>query len=298
MPDTLATPGRTRPGDDREVLVRSVRGRVVLVTGASAGIGRAIAERLAAAGATVVGCARDEARLRAAARSVPGMQTLRCDVTSDEDRAALVASVLAEHGHVDVLVNNAGIGWTGLVEQMGTEDVERLYATNVVALIDLTRRVLPGMLARHDGDVVMTSSAAAFVVLPPLTVYSSTKYAVDGFVEGLRREVWTRGVRVHSINPGPVRTEWLARSRGYEPAEGEPTSRFSPGIPAGWVAAAVERSLQRPWPRTASVPRVAGLGRLLAVQPLRSAVDLATGLSAGALGRAGRQPAASRLPPT
>lgn len=274
--------------------MRAVRGRVVLVTGASAGIGRATAERLAAAGATVVGCARDEERLRALAARVPEIDVRSADVTEPGERAALVSSVLADHGRIDALVNNAGIGWQGLVEDMTAEDVERLYATNVVAVVDLTRRVLPGMLARRDGDVVVTSSGAAFVALPPLTVYSSTKYAVDGFVEGLRREVLTRGVRVHSVNPGPVRTEWLARSVGLQPAEGEGERRLSPGVPPEWVAAAIERSLTRPWPRTASVPRLVGLARLLGVQPFRAAVDLATGVSAGTLARRARELAQSR----
>jgi short-subunit dehydrogenase len=267
---------------------------VVLVTGATAGIGRATAERLAAAGATVVGCARDGERLDAVADRGAEVDLRRCDVTVRGEREDLVRSVLADHGRIDALVNNAGIGWQGLVESMRAEDIEQLYATNVVAVADLTRLVLPGMLARRDGDVVVTSSGAAFVALPPLTVYSSTKYAVHGFVEGLRREVLTRGVRVHSVNPGPVRTEWLARSVGYQPAEGEGQHRLSPGVSPARVAAAVERSLTARWSRTESVPRAIGLGRLLAVQPLRTVVDLGTGLSARALARRGRELAESR----
>jgi NAD(P)-dependent dehydrogenase (short-subunit alcohol dehydrogenase family) len=272
----------------------SVQGRVVLVTGATSGIGRAVAARLAAAGAQVVGCARDPGRLAEVAAAEPGWDLRRTDVTDPDQRAELVDGVLADHGRIDVLVNNAGIGWQGLVEDMPADDVEQLYRTNVIAPVDLTRRVLPGMLARGDGDVVFTSSGAAFVALPPLTVYSSTKYAVDGFVEGLRREVWTRGVRVHSVNPGPVRTEWLARSRGAEPDEGEAPP--SPGVPTDWVAAAVHRSVTRPWSRTASVPRVVGLGRLLAVQPLRTVVDVATGVTATRLARGGRALAEDRTP--
>ncbi len=276
--------------------MRTLRGRVVLVTGASAGIGRATTERLVRAGATVVGCGRDEARLAALAAATPGVETQVCDVTDPGDRAALIDGVLARHGRIDVLVNNAGIGWEGLVEDMTGDDVDRLYATNVVALVDLTRRALPGMLARGSGDLVMISSGAAWVAVPPLTVYSSTKYAVDGFVEGLRRELWHRGVLVHSVNPGPVRTEWLARSRGYQPAEGEPESVLSPGVPAAWVAAAVERSLRRPWSRTVAVPRVVGLARLLQVQPLRMVLDVSTGLSAARLAAVGRRVAAARVP--
>ena len=285
-------------GRGRTPAVRSIEGRVVLVTGATAGIGRRTAERLADAGATVVGCARDELRLQEVRTRRRDLDLRHCDVTDRDQRAALVTGVLADHGRIDVLVNNAALGWEGLVEDMSADDVDRLYATNVVAAVDLTRRVLPGMLARRDGDVVMTSSGAAFVSVPPLTVYCSTKYAIDGFVEGLRRELWTRGMRVHSVNPGPVRTEWLARSAGYEPTEADGRHRLSRGVPPEWVAAAVHRSLTRPWSRTVSVPRVIGLGRLLGVQPLRTAVDVTTGMSAGRLARLGQRVAERRAAST
>ena len=91
-----------------------------------------------------------------------GIEPRRCDVTSPaKDRASLVDGVLARHGRIDALVNNAGIGWEGLVEEMESGDVEQLVNTNVTALIDLTRLVLPGMLERGSGHVVMTSSSAA-----------------------------------------------------------------------------------------------------------------------------------------
>jgi len=285
--------------------MRTVDGQVVLVTGVTSGIGRAVAERLAGAGARIAGCARDADRLAAVAAAEPGWDLRRADLTDPAERAALVDGVLADHGRIDVLVANAGIGWEGLVEDMTGDDVEQLYRTNVIAPVDLARRVLPGMLARGDGAILFTSSLAAFASIPPVTVYCSTKYAVDGFVEGLRREVWTRGVRVHSVNPGPIRTEWLARSRGARPAEGEiedgPGARGarvsrSPGAPVEWVAAAVHRSLVRPWSRTVSVPRVVGLGRLAAVQPVRTVLDVATGLTAGRLARRARDLAEKHTP--
>jgi NADP-dependent 3-hydroxy acid dehydrogenase YdfG len=260
-----------------------IEGRVIIVTGASAGIGRATAQRLARGGATVVACARDLGRLQELAAKTTGIEPRRCDVTSAQDRVALIDGVLARHGRIDALVNNAGIGWEGLVEEMESGDIEQLVNTNVTALIDLTRLVLPGMLERGAGHVVMTSSAAGWFSFPPLTVYSATKFAVEGFVEGLRREVWRRGIVVSTVNPGPVATEWLARSQGYQPTEGDTEVRRIPGVPPEWVAAAIERSLRRPYGRTAAVPRVMGLARLLEVQPLRSVADVALGFSAAGL---------------
>jgi NADP-dependent 3-hydroxy acid dehydrogenase YdfG len=260
-----------------------IDGSVIIVTGASSGIGRATALRLARHGARVVACARDEERLQDVAAENSGIEVRRCDVTSAADRAALIDGVLARHGRIDGLVNNAGVGWEGLVEEMEAGDVERLVDTNVTALIDLTRLVLPSMLERGAGHVVMTSSSAGWISFPPLTVYSATKFAVEGFVEGLRREVGHRGVVISSVNPGPVATEWLARSQGYEPAEHDTQTRRTPGVPPEWVAAAIERSLRRPYGRTAGVPRIMGLARLAQVQPVRMVADLAFSRTAGTL---------------
>jgi short-subunit dehydrogenase len=258
-----------------------VRGRVVVVTGASAGIGRDTAVRLARKGATVVGAARDLARLESLAAEVPGIEPVRCDVAVAADRAALVDGVLERHGRIDALVNNAGLGWQGLLEDMPFERIAYLYDVNVVGLIDLCRRVLPSMLAARSGDIVNVSSMAGYVTTPPFGVYASTKSAVNGFTDALRREVGLRGVHVHLILPGPIRTEWLPRSQGFEPLPGSAENRFG-GFPAWWVAAAVERCLTRPWSRTAAVPRVLGAGRLVHVTGVRQAVDLASAWGARA----------------
>jgi short-subunit dehydrogenase len=185
--------------------------RLVLVTGASSGIARETAVRFARAGDTVVGVARHEPALAQLAEQQPGVEVEVCDLRRAEDRAALVDRVLARHGRVDVLVNNAGVGAVGLLQELTADDVERVYATNVVAVADLTRLVLPTMLSRGSGAVVVLSSVAAWVATPPATVYASSKFALDGLVQGLRRETRGTGVLVHSVNPGPIATPYLAR---------------------------------------------------------------------------------------
>lgn len=274
--------------------MRLLADRVVLVTGVTAGIGRATAARLTAAGARVVGCARDGIRLRLVAERLPGLEVVPCDLRDPAQRGELVQTVLARHGRLDVLVNNAGLGYVGAVADMTAHDVERLVATNVTAYVDLTRLVLPGMLARGGGDVLMLSSAAAWVSPPPLTVYAATKRAVDGFVEGLRREVTSQGVRVHSIHPGFVATEFHARALGLHPREGDPEIQPSPGIAADRVARAVRRELERGRGRSVAVPRWMGAARLASYPLVSPVVDLLARPAAGRLERAGRRLAESR----
>jgi len=270
---------------------RSLDGRVVIVTGATAGIGREITLRLAARGATVVACARSAEPLAELAKESPRIVARACDVSSDHDRAALVAQTVADQGRIDVLINNLGIGWTGLVEDMTVDQIRRLVEVNVVGLIDLTRLALPHMLARGEGDVVIVASAASWFAAPPLTVYSATKYAVTGFAEGLRREVLTRGIRVHTVHPGLVATEFSGRSAGAEPGEVGSTPSPGPGFPPGWVAASVERCLTRPWHDAVAVPRVLGLTRVVKLPLLRQAADLLVAANARRIARLGEQTA-------
>jgi short-subunit dehydrogenase len=249
-----------------------VRGSNVVVTGATAGIGREVAILLASKGAHVWASGRSGALLKELAGRHPGVTPVEADMTSDADRAALVEAA----GPVDVLVNNAGIGWSGLVEHMPAADVRQLFEVNVLGLVDLTQRVLPGMLERRRGHVVNVASVASWVATPPLTVYAATKFAVQGFSDGLGRELAGRGVVVGTVNPGPVATHFWSRAidedRPSEMLEPEPMV----GVPATTVARAVLRSIRMgglPGYRTVAVPRLAGLARLGAVPGLRWVVD-------------------------
>jgi len=255
----------------------------VVVTGSSAGIGRETARLLAAKGAVVYAAARSAGPLEELAASTPGVVPVVADVSSDEDRAALVAAASAD-GPIDVLVNNAGIGWTGLVEEMPADQVRALFEVNVLGLIDLTQRVLPAMLARRRGHVVNVASIAGYVSMPPLTVYSATKFAVQGFSDGLRREVVGRGVAVTCVNPGPVRTLFGARAMLPDATSltSGLTDRPMAGVPAWAVARAVMRAVRYggvPGYGVVTVPRVFGLGRLGAVPGLALTVDAASLLS-------------------
>jgi NAD(P)-dependent dehydrogenase (short-subunit alcohol dehydrogenase family) len=251
--------------------------RVVLITGASSGIGRECALAFARRGDVVVGIARHAPALHELAAAHPGIEVETCDVTDAGERAALVKRVLAAHGRIDVLVNNAGVGALGYLDEFGADDVERVYATNVVAVTDLTRLVLPGMRARGGGAIVMISSVAAWASVPPATVYSSSKFAVQGLVEGLRRELRGSGVRVHSVNPAPIATDYLARAADRSPQPGDPDRPKPPGFPPSWGAEAVLAAADAGRPTTRSVPRLGGLVRLARVQPLGALLDVVFG---------------------
>ena len=254
--------------------------RVVVVTGGSAGIGRATVRRLAAGGARVVTCARHGERLAEALQEVPGVTGLVADMADARGRTILIERVLSEHGRLDAVVLNAGLGWAGLLEDMPGEAVEAIVAVNLTGAIELTRLALPHLLAagreRGRADIVTVSSAAAWSPIPPLTVYSATKAGVHGFVTGLRREVAARGVRVHTVNPGFVRTEWLARGHGHPPAsDADARGRLSRGIGPDRVAVQIVRCLTSPYARTVAVPRWYGLARLGEVPPVNRVLDAA-----------------------
>jgi NAD(P)-dependent dehydrogenase (short-subunit alcohol dehydrogenase family) len=252
--------------------------RVVLVTGGSAGIGRAAVSRLAAEGARVVTCAREEDRLAEAVGGLPGVVGVRADVAEAADRARLVEEVLTTHGRLDAVVLNAGLGWAGLLEDMPGEVVEGMVALNLTGGIELTRLALPHLLAaareRGRADVIAVSSVAAWSQIPPLTVYSATKAGLDGFVKGLRREVTARGVRVHTVNPFFVETEWLARGHGHAPtSDADAEGRLSWGIAPERVADQIAGCLTSPRSRTVAVPRWAGIARLGEVTPVNRLLD-------------------------
>jgi NAD(P)-dependent dehydrogenase (short-subunit alcohol dehydrogenase family) len=259
--------------------VSDLKDRVVLVTGGSAGIGRAVVHRLAGTGARVVACARGGGRLAEALDGVPGVTGVPADVASAGDRTALVERVVAEHGRLDAVVLNAAIGVAALVEDTSQDAVETMVATNLTAVVDLARLALPHLLEsaarRGRADLLVVTSSAALSQVPPLTIYSATKAGAHGFVKGLRREVTARGLRVHSVTPGPVSTEWLVRGRGAAPvSDADAVGRLSPGIAPERVADQVARSLTSYWSRTVAVPRWMGLARLGEVPPVDRLLDM------------------------
>jgi len=186
-------------------------GAVVVVTGASSGIGEATALRFARAGSRVVLAARRLDRLEALAeriRSRGGIALpVRCDVTEAPEVGALVERTLEAFGWCDVLVNNAGIPSGGPFREIAPEQVDRVVQVNLLGVMQVTKAFLPPMLERRSGHVVNVASLAGRFATPGSSVYGATKHGVVAFSESLYYELRPLGVLVTTVNPGFTRTE-------------------------------------------------------------------------------------------
>ncbi|MGH3498367.1 MAG: SDR family NAD(P)-dependent oxidoreductase [Nocardioidaceae bacterium] len=187
-----------------------IAGSVILVTGASSGIGRATALRLADLGAHLVVHGADKDRLAALAEEA-GAVPVRADLSEPAAMSALCDDALAAHGHIDAVVNNAGFGWAGSVTAMSAEQVRRLVAVDLVAPMELTRLLLPAMLGRGRGHFCFVGSIVARTGVRGEAVYAAAKSGLDGFAESLRYEVSNCGIRVSVVVPGAVDTPFFAR---------------------------------------------------------------------------------------
>ncbi len=195
-------------------------GRTVLVTGASSGIGAALAEGFAAAGATVGICARRVDRLaevldRCQALS-PGSRAWTVDLASPEAVDALAADAIVELGKIDMLVNNAGIPLRRHVTRLDPETVERVVALNFTSPVRLTLALLPHLLSRPDARIVNVSSVAATLSSPGEAAYDASKAALSAFSEAMAIDLWGTAVKVLVVYPGLVATE-LIDAPGNEP---------------------------------------------------------------------------------
>ncbi|MGH3098138.1 MAG: SDR family NAD(P)-dependent oxidoreductase [Streptosporangiales bacterium] len=214
-----------------------IPGARVLVTGASSGIGRAVAVRCARAGGRVTLIGRDEARLAQVADETGGTP-IRADLSVPGEPARIAGAA----GPVDVLVNNAGAGLAGELDATEPSRAAALVQTNFVSALELTRAVLPGMRERGRGHLVMVTSIAARVPVGGESVYGATKAALDQFAAALRLDLSGTGIGVSTVVPGAVATDFFNR-------RGRPYDRRTPRpIPPERVADAVLTAIERDLP--------------------------------------------------
>ena len=175
--------------------------KVILVTGASSGIGLACANALQLKGHTVYGSARNVSRLQSVS-----FKPIQLDVTDDASVSTAIAAIIQAEGKLDVLVNNAGNGIAGPAYTMSVENAKKQFEVNFFGVIRLCSAVLPGMIENKQGLIVNMSSLAGLFGLPYQSMYSASKYAIEGYSQSLRMELRNTGVKVVVINPGDFKT--------------------------------------------------------------------------------------------
>jgi NAD(P)-dependent dehydrogenase (short-subunit alcohol dehydrogenase family) len=209
--------------------VFSLDGQLALITGGGTGIGLAIAQCMAAAGATVVITGRREAVLREAAESIgEAVQYMVNDVTDLAGIDGLVAEVEATYGPLDILVNNAGINLKKPALEVSDEDFDRILHTNLHSVFALTRACASRMVARRKGVILMISSMAAYYGIDRVVAYAASKSAVEGMVKVLASEFSGHGVRVNAIAPGFIETAMSRTAMNSDPDRRDRAMRRTP----------------------------------------------------------------------
>ncbi|MFG6294141.1 oxidoreductase [Streptomyces rochei] len=190
----------------------TVSQKVWFITGCSTGFGRALAQEVLAAGHKAVVTARNVEQVKDLVAGNDQALALPLDVTDATQVREAVAAAEQHFGGIDVLVNNAGIGYFAAVEESTDEEIRRIFDINVFGLSDVTRAVLPGMRARRSGTIVNFSSIGGLRAFPAVGYYAATKFAVEGLTDALRQEVAPLGITTLLVEPGPFRTDWAGRS--------------------------------------------------------------------------------------
>ena len=230
---------------------------VVLITGASSGIGHATALFLRARGYRVFGASRNPVEVDAS-----GIDMVALDVTSDESVAAGVRAVLERAGHIDILINNVGYALLGSAEETSFTELTAQLDTNFLGAVRVTSAVLPRLREQRHGKIINISSLGGLAALPYSSAYAASKFALEGYSEALRHELRSFGVYVSLVEPSNVRTETLAtsirRSAAAHPAYGESRERIIADFKAagrrstvepGAVARVVAHIVDHPAPR-------------------------------------------------
>lgn len=228
-----------------------IQGKVVIVTGASSGIGEATAREFGRQGARVVLAARRVERLEALSQEIQSLGTgaetlvVPADLSKLEDIESLIDQTLMRFGRIDVLVNNAGFGRLDWLENLDpVKDIEAQFDVNVLGLVQTTRQALPVMIKQRSGHIINMGSMASLVATPTYTIYAACKHAVHGFSEALRREVKPWGIDVSMIYPGGVKTEF-GEHAGIKRKTKATTPKFL-ALSAEEVAQAVVKLVRQP----------------------------------------------------
>jgi NAD(P)-dependent dehydrogenase (short-subunit alcohol dehydrogenase family) len=187
--------------------------KTFLITGVSSGLGKAFAEAALAAGHRVIGTLRNEDAAKAFTAMAPDRaHAVLLDVTDFDAIPGVVSKAERRLGPIDVLVNNAGYGHEGILEESSLDDMRRQFDVNVFSAVAMIKAVLPGMRARRSGHIVNVTSMGGFITMPGIAYYCGSKFALEGITEALGKEVKPLGIHVTALAPGQFRTDWAGRS--------------------------------------------------------------------------------------
>lgn len=201
--------------------MRTLQSQTALVTGASSGIGEAIARQLAAQGCNLILLARSEPALQQLAAQLRGEHAVQVDVLAADlaqpDCGPVIQQTLEARGlQVDILINNAGLGTYGPFETLSSQTEQELIAVNIAAMVSLSHAVIPGMLSRASGTILNLASTSAYQPCAYMAVYAASKAFVLSFSEALWAEYRERGIHVAALCPGPVETAFIAKLRNED----------------------------------------------------------------------------------
>ncbi|VVD71415.1 short-chain dehydrogenase [Pandoraea morbifera] len=192
--------------------------KTLLITGVSSGFGRALAREALAAGHKVVGTVRSEAAKRAfESLSASAAWGRVLDVTDFDGIDGAVSAIEADAGPIDVLVNNAGYGHEGILEESPISEMRRQFDVNVFGAVAMMKAVLPSMRARRRGHILNITSMGGYITMPGIAYYCGSKFALEGISEALGKEVAPFGITVTAVAPGSFRTDWAGRSMARTP---------------------------------------------------------------------------------
>ena len=224
-------------------------GKVVIITGASSGIGAAVARRLALDGMRLTLAARRLDRLEQVAAEVEALGgealVVQTDVRNRDELQRMVQATLDRWGHIDVLLNNAGLGHDRLLIRFKPEKIRDEIHINLIAIIECAQVVLPVMLRQKSGHIINVASIAGLIATPGGTVYSASKFGVNGFSDALRRELRGSGIHVSAFCPGFTPTEISPELKAI--SEGQPGAPRRPGLmPVTYVADQIAHLIRHP----------------------------------------------------
>lgn len=226
----------------------SLKDKVVIITGASSGIGKATTELLAKQGAKIVIAARRKDRLDEIKDSMPDecISTIRADVTNFEDVQAIVDYTVDKFGRVDVMYNNAGIMPVNPLIKGQRQEWQNILDVNIMGVLNGIAAVLPTMVKQKHGHILATDSVAGHVVVPNLAVYNGSKFAVRAIMEGLRQEQRVNGIKTSIVSPGAVHTELFNSINDPQNRKAEIETEESIGLDPKQIAKAIAFAIDTP----------------------------------------------------